>query len=124
VCLSVLIFYLNYIEFRIFDLTELDFGVGTILALGALTIWHGKLINRGETSIEANINKKERERLAKFRKVKFIHILSCFLFVTYSKLIVEMRQFFFFQTYVNPYDFGKKRNWMLFLGLVNGRSVP
>lgn len=66
---------------------------GTILALGALTIWHGKLINRGETSIEANINKKERERLAKFRR-----------------------------TYVNPYDFGKKRNWMLFLGLVHGRN--
>ncbi|XP_026273524.1 palmitoyltransferase ZDHHC16 [Frankliniella occidentalis] len=66
---------------------------GVIFALGALTIWHGKLISRGETSIEANINKKERERLAKYKK-----------------------------TYINPYDFGRWKNWMLFLGLTNGRG--
>lgn len=45
---------------------------GTIFALGPLTIWHGKHISHGETSIEANINKKERERLAKFNKVSLI----------------------------------------------------
>ncbi|KAJ1526317.1 hypothetical protein ONE63_009467 [Megalurothrips usitatus] len=66
---------------------------GVFFALGSLSIWHGKLISRGETSIEANINKKERERLAKFKR-----------------------------NYINPYNFGKRKNWMLFLGLINGRN--
>ena len=29
---------------------------GTFFLLGGLTIWHAKLIHRGETSIEAHIN--------------------------------------------------------------------
>lgn len=69
--LSVRDFYENECN-EDFYLIELGFGLGTILALGALTVWHGKLINRGETSIEANINKKERERLAKFRRVTIL----------------------------------------------------
>ncbi len=32
-------------------------------ALGFLTVWHGRLILRGETSIEVHINRKERKRL-------------------------------------------------------------
>ncbi|XP_018330340.1 palmitoyltransferase ZDHHC16 isoform X2 [Agrilus planipennis] len=66
---------------------------GVFVALGGLAMWHSKLIGRGETSIEANINKTESERHAKLGK-----------------------------TYINPYNFGKKKNWMLFLGLVQGRS--
>jgi palmitoyltransferase len=28
----------------------------------------------------------------------------------------------FFQVYVNPYDFGRRKNWRLFLGMVRGRT--
>lgn len=66
--------------------------VTAVLALGALTIWHAKLITRGETSIEALINQEETERLLKENKI-----------------------------YVNPYNFGARKNWKLFLGLVRGR---
>lgn len=55
-------------------------------------MWHGKLISRGETSIESNINKAETKRLAELRRI-----------------------------YHNPYNFGKKKNWKIFLGLVRGR---
>lgn len=65
--------------------------LGVFLAIGALTMWHARLITRGETSVEAHINKKERERLAKEGKI-----------------------------YKNPYNFGPKRNWILFLGLTDG----
>lgn len=62
------------------------------MALGVLSLWHGKLIGRGETSIEANINKAETKRLAELRRV-----------------------------YLNPYNFGSNKNWRIFLGLVRGR---
>lgn len=68
--------------------------LGVFLAIGALTMWHARLITRGETSVEAHINKKERERLAKEGKI-----------------------------YKNPYNFGPKRNWILFLGLTDGRNL-
>lgn len=55
-------------------------------------MWHAKLIYRGETSIEAHINAKETKRLK-----------------TQGR------------TFRNPYDFGPKRNFQLFLGLINGR---
>uniref|UniRef100_A0A6B2E9F6 Palmitoyltransferase n=1 Tax=Phlebotomus kandelakii TaxID=1109342 RepID=A0A6B2E9F6_9DIPT len=67
--------------------------VAVVFALGSLSIWHSKLIGRGETSIEAYINKAETKRLAALGK-----------------------------NYTNPYNFGKKKNWRLFLGLVRGRS--
>lgn len=63
-----------------------------VIALGLLTMWHAKLIYRGETSIEAHINAKETKRLA-----------------------IQGRAF------QNIYNFGPKRNFQLFLGLVNGR---
>lgn len=47
--------------------TLLCFGV--LVGLGSLTIWHAKLIGRGETSIEAHINKAETNRLKKEGKV-------------------------------------------------------
>lgn len=68
--------------------------VGVFFALGALTMWHSHLISRGETSIEANINKAETKRLKQLSK-----------------------------SYVNPYNFGQRKNWKIFLGLVQGRSV-
>lgn len=66
--------------------------IAVLFALGALAIWHGRLIRSGETSIEAHINKSETKRLAAIGK-----------------------------TYRNPYDFGVRKNWKLFLGLVKGR---
>lgn len=67
--------------------------VATLFALGALTSWHSSLITRGETSIEAHINKSETKRLSALGK-----------------------------SYQNPYDFGPRRNWRLFLGLVRKRT--
>lgn len=64
-----------------------------MLALGSLTVWHSKLISRGETSIEGNINKTEAAKYAKQNKI-----------------------------YINPYNFGWKNNWALFLGLNEGRT--
>merc|ERR1719471_2353496 len=67
---------------------------GTFVALGALTLWHARLINAGQTSIEAHINRSETKRLAELGRI-----------------------------YRNPYNFGPKHNWHLFLGLVDGRYV-
>lgn len=62
--------------------------VSTLAALGALTWWHAGLIARGETSIEGRINSTlEKKFKAQGKK------------------------------YQNPYDFGPKENWRLFLGL-------
>lgn len=68
--------------------------VTVALALGALTLWHAKMITHGETIIEALINQEETEHLLKENKI-----------------------------YVNPYNFGARKNWKLFLGLVRGRYV-
>lgn len=68
--------------------------LATFLALTFLSTWHGKMITRGETSIEACINKSETKRFIQMGRV-----------------------------YRNPYDFGAKENWRRFLGLVNGRTV-
>ncbi|XP_016841678.1 palmitoyltransferase ZDHHC16A [Nasonia vitripennis] len=66
--------------------------VATLAALGALTWWHAGLIARGETSIEGRINSTlEKKFKAQGKK------------------------------YQNPYNFGRKENWRLFLGL-KGRS--
>ncbi|EDV53458.1 palmitoyltransferase ZDHHC16 [Drosophila erecta] len=67
--------------------------VAVVLALGSLSIWHAKLITRGETSVEAHINEAERKRHLQQQRI-----------------------------YINPYNFGTKKNWKLFLGLVRGRS--
>ncbi|XP_063704599.1 palmitoyltransferase ZDHHC16 [Culicoides brevitarsis] len=67
--------------------------ISVLIALGTLTIWHAKQISRGETSVEAHINRSEMERHKKIGKI-----------------------------YVNPYDFGVKENWKRFLGLRNGRT--
>jgi palmitoyltransferase len=51
-----------------------------LIALGSLTLWHARLISRGETSIEANINKAEKKRLAEKNKVivfYLYHIVKC-----------------------------------------------
>ncbi|KAJ8686787.1 hypothetical protein QAD02_022581 [Eretmocerus hayati] len=64
--------------------------VATFISLGALTWWHAGLISRGETSIEGRINSSLEKKFLKQGK-----------------------------KYKNPYDFGKKQNWKLFLGLQN-----
>ena len=35
------------------------------VALGLLTLWHARLVQRGETSIEVHINRRERSRFKK-----------------------------------------------------------
>ena len=65
---------------------------GVAIALGLLTLWHARLICRGETSIEVHINRKERKRLKK------------------KGLIFS-----------NPYNHGILRNWRIFLGVTHGR---
>ena len=67
---------------------------GTFLLLGGLTLWHASLISKGETSIEAHINKNETKRLKGLGQV-----------------------------YKNPFDFSPYHNWCLFLGLIEGRGV-
>lgn len=58
------------------------------LSLGGLCLWHARLIHNGQTSIEAHINKSEAKRMAEMGKI-----------------------------YKNPYDFGPRYNWHLFLGI-------
>ncbi|XP_002739694.1 palmitoyltransferase ZDHHC16-like [Saccoglossus kowalevskii] len=65
---------------------------GVVVALGALTLWHIRIITRGETSIESHINRSETKRLKKVGLV-----------------------------YKNPFNFGARENWRLFLGLGEGR---
>lgn len=67
--------------------------VGVLVALGGLLWLHTQLISRGETCIESHINKSETKRLAADNKI-----------------------------YVNPYNFGRKKNWKLFLGVARGRT--
>ncbi|XP_046835712.1 palmitoyltransferase ZDHHC16A isoform X1 [Vespa crabro] len=64
--------------------------VATCTTLGALTWWHAGLITRGETSIEARINSTETEKYKAIGK-----------------------------SYQNPYNFGPRENWKLFLGIVD-----
>lgn len=63
--------------------------VATFAALGALTWWHAGLITRGETSIEARINSTETQKYKILGKI-----------------------------YQNPYNFGPRQNWKLFLGII------
>ena len=67
---------------------------GCFFVLGGLCTWHGRLISRGETSIEAHINRSERKRLKELGN----------------------------KPYRNPYDFGTWYNWCLFLGMTEGRG--
>uniref|UniRef100_T1IIZ3 Palmitoyltransferase n=1 Tax=Strigamia maritima TaxID=126957 RepID=T1IIZ3_STRMM len=67
--------------------------VGVLLTLGSLVVWHVYLISNGQTSIEALINKAEKIRCSKDKKA-----------------------------FLNPYDFGLKENWRLFMGLHDGRN--
>lgn len=72
---------------------EAFMATGCFLALGGLALWHARLIQNGQTSIEAHINRAETVRLAELGRV-----------------------------YRNPYHFGARLNWHLFLGLVDGRG--
>ncbi|XP_037547511.1 palmitoyltransferase ZDHHC16B [Nematolebias whitei] len=58
------------------------------VALGGLTVWHARLINRGETSVERHINRKETKRLRETGKV-----------------------------FRNPHHHGKIKNWEIFFGV-------
>lgn len=63
------------------------------VALGALLLWHIRLIHYAETSIEVHTNRAEARRHRK-KRLK----------------------------YRNPYDFGPLKNWQIFLGITKSRS--
>ena len=63
------------------------------LSLGGLCLWHARLISAGQTSIEAHINRSEEKRLAELGKI-----------------------------YRNPYNFGARHNWYLFLGNITNTT--
>ncbi len=56
---------LQGLHFHHFIMYEFLLCSAVSLALGALTLWHARLISRGETSIEVHINKKEKKRMDK-----------------------------------------------------------
>uniref|UniRef100_A0A1A8K0J8 Palmitoyltransferase n=1 Tax=Nothobranchius kuhntae TaxID=321403 RepID=A0A1A8K0J8_NOTKU len=58
------------------------------VALGGLTLWHARLINKGETSVERHINNKEAKRLKEMGKV-----------------------------FRSPYHHGRTNNWKLLFGV-------
>lgn len=64
---------------------------GVTIALGGLTLWHARLISRGETSIEKHINERERKRAADLGA-----------------------------SYTNPYHKGFVENWRIFFGIESG----
>jgi len=68
--------------------------LGVTIALTILGGWQVFLISMSETTIEFYTNKRDARALRKEGKV-----------------------------FVNPYYYGLLRNWAVFLGLVNGRSV-
>lgn len=84
--------YLDY-YYHIAVLYQFILCSGVTLALGLLMLWHAKLISSGETSIEVHINKSQRQ---KYKKKNLV--------------------------YKNPYDYGFKKNWQVFLGFSNLRS--
>ncbi|KAH3789105.1 hypothetical protein DPMN_167274 [Dreissena polymorpha] len=85
----------NYLEYyyHIAVLYEFILCSGVTLALGLLMVWHAKLISVGETSIEVHINNTQRK---KYKKKNLI--------------------------YTNPFHYGLKKNWMVFLGFSNFSS--
>jgi palmitoyltransferase len=84
---------LSFFSRRALIVYEAFITTGTFLLLGGLTLWHAMLISKGETSIEAHINKNETKRLKALGQV-----------------------------YKNPFDFSSYHNWCLFLGLIEGRG--
>lgn len=85
---------LSFFSRRTLIIYEAFITTGTFLLLGGLTLWHAKLISKGETSIEAHINRNETKRLKSLGQV-----------------------------YKNPFDFTPYYNWCLFLGLTDGRGL-
>ena len=67
---------------------------GIFFALLILTLWHARLISKGETSVEFLINHLETEKHKKKLKI-----------------------------YKNPYDLGIRKNWLFFLGLREKFSI-
>ncbi|KAK8748177.1 hypothetical protein OTU49_016348, partial [Cherax quadricarinatus] len=59
---------------------------GAFFSLGGLATWHGRLISRGETSIEAHINQRETERLAKINQVSYYNFIKPPLALSQSSL--------------------------------------
>ncbi|KAL1456271.1 hypothetical protein WDU94_001014 [Cyamophila willieti] len=87
-------YYLETQQFRYKSLMFLSFILFVIsISVLVLTLWHGKLISGGETSVEFLKNKYEK---IKFRKEG--------------------------KTFKNVFDFGWRTNWRVFLGLHSGRT--
>ena len=61
---------------------------GVSVALGLLLVWHARLISRGETSIEAHINAKQRKRYRKKGLVSVNVSKACGCFLCYCSMYV------------------------------------
>lgn len=87
------VYFFGFVSRHALIIYEAFLVTSCFLILGGLCIWHAKLITKGETSIEAHINRSETKRLKEQGKV-----------------------------YANPYDFTPWFNWCLFLGMIDGRG--
>lgn len=88
-------YYLETHQFRFKCIMFIGFIVFVVfIVLLILSLWHGKLISCGETSVEFLTNKYEKARRKKEGD----------------------------ETFKNPFNFGWKTNWRLFLGLYGGRT--
>lgn len=87
-------YYLETEQFRSKSLISVSFVLLiALIAVLSLSLWHAKLISGGETSVEFLKNKFE---MAKMKKEG--------------------------ATFSNPFDFGWRTNWQIFLGLHDGRT--
>ncbi|CAC5426412.1 Coiled-coil domain-containing protein 186,Palmitoyltransferase ZDHHC16,Palmitoyltransferase ZDHHC16A [Mytilus coruscus] len=75
-------------------LYEFILASGVCVAISLLLVWHIKMVSYNETNIEIHINKKEKARL--------------------KALGIQFK---------NPYHHGIIRNWKIFLGLYDGRTI-
>ncbi|XP_008469018.1 palmitoyltransferase ZDHHC16-like [Diaphorina citri] len=88
-------YYLETYQFRYKSLMFLSLVLCVIFcAVLTLSLWHAKLISGGETSVEFLKNKYEMTKKKKEGG-----------------------------TFKNPFDFGWKTNWRIFLGLYGGRTI-
>ena len=69
--------------FHTFIIYEFMLCTAVTLSLTALILWHGRLISRGETSIEMHINKMESQRQKKKGIVSHCLVLSSY-YLSYS----------------------------------------
>ena len=74
------------------------------LALGGLCLWHARLINAGQTSIEVAAHRHDEV-------LRSLFSLQAHINKSEEKRLADLGK-----QYRNPYNFGPLHNWYLFLG--------